>query len=139
VGSLAQAQGYYSYPGLQYEKGIVSGVYTPTLGNVSNLDSSSPYESNWWRFGPLVFVYGMAEIDATSTASEVQLQISLPLPSTLDSSRDLKGFVVEHLIPSGTGTVIGDASLTKAVAVWKPATNGARDVVFQFTYLIKGQ
>jgi hypothetical protein len=139
VGSLAQAQGYSSYPGLQYQKGIVAAVYTPTLGNASNLDSSTARECFWWRIGPMVFVQGEADIDATSTASDVQLQISFPLPSTLETFRDCKGLVIEYGVPGNNGAIIGDASLNKAVAVWRPALNTSRTVIFNFVYVIKGQ
>jgi hypothetical protein len=140
VGSLAQAAGYYSYPGLQDQKVIVSGVYTPTLTNLSNVDASTALECFYWRIGPMVFVRGACEIDATSTASDVQLQISFPLPSTLAVFTDCKGFLIEYGSPRGDGgSVIGDASLTQAVAVFRPAINTNRTVIFDFVYVLKGQ
>jgi hypothetical protein len=138
VGSLAQAQGFYSYPGIQYDKGIVSGVYTPELENLTNLDSSTARQCQWLRVGPLVTVYGQVDVNPTAIAA-TQLKMSLPLPSTFDTAFDCNGLLVEQGSPGVVGTIVREASTTHALLSWTPTHANSRTLIFHFSYLIKGQ
>jgi hypothetical protein len=59
------------------------GSYVPTLGNVTNVTSSTPDTAIWTRTGNTVTVGGSLSITPTSGSTSTQVTISLPVASTL--------------------------------------------------------
>lgn len=70
---------------------VASGLYTPDLDNVSNVDSSTAYECQWHQVGATVAVSGMIEIDNTTTGNLTSVSIELPVPSTINGFSQLGG------------------------------------------------
>lgn len=71
---------------------VQGGTYTPTLTNVTNIDSSAVVGTfKWIRVENAVFVEGCVTIDATAAAA-VELGISLPVASALSDANQVTGF-----------------------------------------------
>lgn len=114
---------------------IASGTYTPTLTNVSNITSSTPYVCQWMRVGNVVTVSGQVDINITSVSLPVNLRMSLPIASALSSLNQLGGTTVEFLGDVGVlyADGINDAATFK---VSVPTFSGTSSYWFTFTYLI---
>lgn len=69
---------------------IISGVYTPTLTNVTNVAASTAYECQYIRVGSVVTVSGKLDIDQTG-AGAYEVGISLPIASNLGAEEDCSG------------------------------------------------
>ena len=57
-----------------------SGVYTPTLTGVTNVDATTAFECQYTRVGDVITVSGQFEVTTTTTGS-TELGISLPVAS----------------------------------------------------------
>jgi hypothetical protein len=71
--------------------GVVSGTYTPTLFNTTNMAASTAYITLYLRVNDRVIVSGRADVDPTANATPTTLGVSLPVASNLASSLDLMG------------------------------------------------
>ena len=113
---------------------LAHGTYTPTLTNISNLDSSTAYQSQYMRVGNVVTVSGMVTTDATIPATAVVLGISLPIASDITAAQNVGGAAAydDH-----TGKILGDSTNNRAEMTEVPATGTAHDMSFSFTYLIQ--
>jgi len=60
----------------------LSGTYTPSLSNTTNIDSSVPYISMYSQIGNMVSVNGQFVTDPTYSGSSTFLGISLPVALT---------------------------------------------------------
>lgn len=63
-------------------KALLSGTYTPTRTNVTNITSSTVQDAQYIRFGPIVAVSGRCTIDPTSASVATELGLTLPFAST---------------------------------------------------------
>jgi hypothetical protein len=91
---------------------IVSGTYTPTLTNVTNITASVLNQDFLYtRLGNIVTVYGSVQIQATA-AGVVQLDFTIPVASNFTTSYDLHGNATSPgLTP---GSVIAEATNNRA-------------------------
>jgi hypothetical protein len=72
--------------------GIVSGTYTPTLTNVTNIAASVLNQDFiYLRIGTSVLVCGSVQIDVTTAGVSSALGISLPVASNFGTTYDLNG------------------------------------------------
>ena len=69
---------------------LASGVYTPTLTNVTNVAASTAYQCQYMRVGSVVTVSGRVDIDATAAGAE-ELGMSLPVASNFGALEDCGG------------------------------------------------
>lgn len=69
---------------------IASGTYTPTLTNVTNIDASTAFVTQWIRVGNVVMVSGRVDVDPT-VASGWVLGVSLPIASNFASVQQCTG------------------------------------------------
>lgn len=95
-----------------------TGIYTPTLTIVANLDAVTAASSPYLRVGDYCFVW--CRFDANPTvggATITQLGISLPVASALTSSAQVIGHVTTPN-ETGSGSVFGDATNDRANAYW---------------------
>ena len=69
---------------------VLSGTYTPTITDVTNIDSSTPAVMQWSRVGDVVTVSGLLSVDTTA-ASLAKLRMSLPVASNFTSSTNCAG------------------------------------------------
>lgn len=116
--------------------GGLSGVYTPTLTNISNLDSSSAYESQYMRVGNVVTVSGKVDLDITTSGVSTQMRISLPIASNFTAGQNCAGSINPSAI-SGSGAITADTTNDTAyVEFIAPASTSIAGWFFIFTYRI---
>lgn len=117
---------------------MTSGTYTPTLTNVTNLDSSTAYDAQYLRMGTVVTVSGKADVDPTTAGgTSTQLGISLPIASNFSANEQCGGagpMIGVTLVD--TAIIRADATNDRAAAVWFANDNGPQVMSFHFTYLI---
>lgn len=58
---------------------FADGTYTPTLSNITNITGSTVYIAQYMRVGNTVTVSGKVDIDPTTTATSIELRMSLPI------------------------------------------------------------
>jgi len=70
----------------------ISGTYTPTLGNVTNVAASTLNQDfQYIRVGSIVQVSGSIAVDPTSAATQTVLSITLPIASNFATIHDGNG------------------------------------------------
>lgn len=113
-----------------------SGVYTPTLTNVANLDASTAYQCQYLRVGSVVTVSGKVDIDPTLTATSTQLGISLPIGSNIGTAEDCCGTAFSSGIASQGSAILGDAANNRAQLQYISTDTTNQAMYFTFTYRI---
>lgn len=108
-----------------------SGTYTPTLTNVSNIDSSTAYQSQYIRIGNALTVSGKLDLDPSSAgASDTQLGISLPIASNIGAEEDCAGTAFGDSSVANIGALIkGDAANNRATLEYT-SLSGASETFF---------
>lgn len=79
---------------------VVSGTYTPTATNITNITSSTPNNSSYQQIGNIITVFGSITITNTLAVAS-QVDMSLPVASNLANATEL----------NGTGTMDSTASV----------------------------
>lgn len=131
-GSGTLADWNISISGTQGPAGGVSGTYTPTLTNGTNVATSIAYACQYMRVGSVVTVSGKVSIDPTATGITI-LSLSLPIASTLGATENLGGTTICQGI-SQFGSILGLSGLARMDII---STNTAiQDYYFTFTYII---
>lgn len=95
-----------------------SGTYTPTLSNTTNVGASTAYACQYSRVGNIVTVSGRVDITATLTATSTQLDMALPIASSVTTAEQL----------GGTGSATNIASLSCGIY----AESGSKKARFQY-------
>jgi hypothetical protein len=113
-----------------------SGVYTPTLTNVANLDASTAYQCQWMRVGATVTVSGKVDIDPTVTATLTQLGISLPIASNIGAVEDVGGAAAATLVVDSAAGIRGDAANNRAELSYLCVDVTNHALHFSFSYRI---
>lgn len=115
---------------------IVTGTYTPTLTNTTNLSASTAYVCNYIRVGSNVIVFGKFDADAVSAASTAtNLGISLPVASSVSNESQAGGTAANN----GNAMICritADAGSGRARALWNSATTANAAFAFIFGYEI---
>lgn len=99
--------------------GFVSGTYTPTVANTTNVDSSSNATGFYWGDGTYIWVSFSVDIDATTNGTLTLFTLTLPIASNFTTTRQLMG--------SGTAASLSGAN---AVKVTSDATNDVAALVY---------
>lgn len=115
---------------------LASGVYTPTLTNVANLDGSTAFECQWLRVGNTVTVSGRVNADPTTAGVSTQLGISLPVASNLGASEDCAGVAASAGVASESAGILGDVANDRAQMQWITTDTGNHSMFFHFTYQV---
>lgn len=115
---------------------IITGTYTPTLTNVDNIATSTPNVTGYYKVGPMVTVFGTADVTATTETLTSELGMSLPIASNLSAASQLGGG--GGVVEASQGVAIyGDATNNRAVLNFVAPTDGTPiTVTFQFSYTI---
>lgn len=116
--------------------GLASGVYTPTLTNVANLDGSTAFQCQYLRVGSVVTVSGKVSVDPTLAATATKLGISLPVASNIGADEDVGGVAFATGIAAQGGGIIGDATNDRAELDWVSADVTNQVMAFTFTYRV---
>lgn len=117
-----------------YAPNILSGTYTPSLTNSTNISSSTANPCQYLRVGNTVVVSGNVVLSFTASNTASALGISLPIASNLGQ--------IYHLAGTGSsgngnyhGSIQGDATNDRATLQITPnALTGT--IFFQFTYQV---
>jgi hypothetical protein len=112
-----------------------SGVYTPTLTDVTNIDDSTGFQCQWLRVGSTVTVSGKVDVDPTAVG-QTQLGISLPIASNFGAEDDCCGVAAAREIAGQSAGILADATNDRAQMEWIAVDLANRAMYFTFTYRI---
>lgn len=124
--------------GARINLGITEGSYMPTLTNTANIDASTAYVTNYLRVGSAVHVWGRVDIDATTTITNTQMGMSLPVASNFADIQDLGGtaIVISNVAPSNVFALYADATNDRVFFQGRPTNTGLIAYSFHFSYKI---
>lgn len=112
---------------------LASGTYTPTLTNVTNVDSSIPSPAQWMRVGNTVTVSGRVDIDPTVGATTLtRVDMSLPVASNFTAATNLGGAGGTLQVPITTALLSAD--VTNDRAIFQFYSNGTSSIACLYTY-----
>ena len=114
---------------------VLSGTYTPTLSNTTNVAASTPRLSSYMRVGEVVTVSGQLDIDPTATGT-ILLGISLPIASNLATAYQLGGVASSVAIVNECAGIEGDATNNRASLRYVAVDTSNHTMTFTFTYII---
>lgn len=116
----------------------VSGTYTPTLTNTTNISASTAFVNMWFRVGDQVTVFGLANVDPTTAASTVtSLGVSLPVASNFAAFTDAAGVCTPTgAVVDNAGSVYADTTNDRAVVEWSTINSTNHGVYWSFTYRV---
>lgn len=114
----------------------VTGTYTPTLYNVTNVTASTAYQCHYFRVSDVVHVAGRLDIDVTAGSAATELGISLPIPTDIPSTFMCAGTGVAPLAAGIYGGIYGDTTNNRAIFACIPSTLTNSAVFFTFTYRV---
>lgn len=115
---------------------VVTGPYTPTLTNVSNLSASTAFTTYYMRVNDMVVVAGKFQADAVAAAStNTQMGMSLPIASALTVDAQLGGAALQA---SGSQPIelLGDVTNDRANFFWLSQSTANENFSFIFQYVI---
>jgi len=113
----------------------VTGTYTPTLTNVTNLDATTAYQCQYLRLGDIVIVSGRLDADPTAAAS-TEVGISLPVASNIGAGPDLAGVAFCDAVAGLGARLLGDITNDRARMIWVATDTANRAFSFIFLYRI---
>lgn len=114
---------------------LTAGVYTPTLTNVANLDSTTALECQYLRVGNTVTVSGMVTVDPTAATTSTYFRMTLPIASNLGTAQDLGGAGAGNFFAESVA-ISGDTGTDTALLWFQSATTSSHDLTFTFTYQV---
>jgi hypothetical protein len=120
---------------LSFVKIVDSGIYTPSLTNVTNVTSSTAYSCQWMRIGNMVTVSGKVTIDPAAT-SATELGMSLPVVSNFANQEECAGTAADNANNNHPVRIIADSTNDRAAFVFTPTSNASADYAFIFMYQI---
>lgn len=112
----------------------VSGTYTPTQTNVTNLDGSTAYVCQYLRVGTVVTVSGRLDANPTTISTLTQIGISLPFPSAFSATEQCAGNATSTL--DDHAAIFADATNDRAIMSWIANDTTDHAMFFTFTYRI---
>lgn len=115
-----------------------SGQYTPAITGIANVDSVNISEAMWFRIGQVVKVTGNVSIDATASATETTVSISLPIMSDMVDNAQLGGVAVSRHVDHPAASIIGDAATDTARMSYKAPNTSGTAWWFDFSYSMRG-
>jgi hypothetical protein len=131
------ANEYYHLTSAQQTAAIatLSGTYTPTLSNTTNVGASTAYSCQYARVNNTVTVSGRVDVDPTA-AGQVVLGISLPVASALANANELGGVAAARDVAGQSAAIYADAANDRATMEWIAVDIANRAMYFTFTYRI---
>lgn len=114
---------------------LTSGTYTPTLTNVTNLDSSFANLCAYTRVGTIVTVSGRVDLDPTA-AGDVELGISLPLASNFTNNMQCAGVAFCNSVAGMGAAILSDLTNDRASLRFVAVDTSNRLMMFVLQYQI---
>lgn len=115
----------------------VTGSYTPTLTDVTNIGAKTAYTNYFTRQGDVCRVHGMVDIDPTSATVNTQLRQSLPFASNLTTLQQVAGALASFNGAQPNGNVQADTTNDDAVFSFIPTSDANASWAPTFSYLIQ--
>lgn len=115
---------------------LVTGVYTPSLTNGANIDSTTAFETAYYRIVDRVTVFGKIQADATAAAStSTTVNMSLPIASNFSQQHHLAGtgYLFNNGVPA---RIVASTANNNAEFRWLSAVTTNQDVFFHLSYRI---
>lgn len=113
---------------------ITTGTYTPTLTAVANVSASTAFLAQYFRVGNTVTVSGALLVDPTTTATNSELGISLPIASNFANNFECGGTASCLAVAGRAAGIIADPTNDRARMVWlaDDVTNHGRSFLFMY-------
>jgi hypothetical protein len=111
----------------------VSGSYTPTLTNTTNVAASVSAVCQYLRIDDNVIVHGVIQIDPTAATTTV-FGISLPIASNFGATTDGSGLMGSNLGVSGA--IIASVANDRMDATFISNSTANQNVAFTFQYTV---
>lgn len=115
---------------------IETDRYTPTLTNVTNLDSSTAFPFQYIRVNDMVSVSGKVTVDPTAAATATEMGISLPFASDFTAQDECCGTAASVTIASECAAIRADTTNDRAAMRWITTTTASNNMFLQFLYII---
>lgn len=115
---------------------LAAGTYTPTLTNVTNVDSSTAATNQYMRVGNVVTVSGAVFIDPTATGL-VQINMTLPVASNLVFVENLGGAGQAQGLAGNTLYIGAEATTDTARMSFISTTTTSTLFSFTFSYVVQ--
>jgi hypothetical protein len=119
---------------------LLTGTYTPTLTNTTNVAGSTSGVFQYMRLGNIVAGSGSIAVDPTTTGLATEIGISLPVASNFASAADLAGTAA----PNGTTLAVineawglsGDTTNDRAICRSLVGTASNHSISVHFLYRV---
>lgn len=111
------------------------GVYTPTLTGVANVTGTTASQCHWSRVGDVVTVSGFFQVEPTIVTTLTELNLSLPIASTVTSQYTLGGTGANGNFDEVV-QIVGDSGAAEALARFISKSITSHEVSFSFSYQI---
>jgi hypothetical protein len=112
---------------------IISGTFTPTLFNVTNVAASTAYLCSYVRIGSVVIFSGKVDVDPTAAASTI-LDLSLPIASAFTQEEDLGGAAFATAVAGQGAALHANATDDRARMRWITVDVANRSMFFICLY-----
>lgn len=114
---------------------ILSGTYTPSLSNTTNVTASTSYQWQYLRVGNTVTASGPVDVDPTA-AGQVVLGISLPIASDFGADEDCSGVGAAIAVASQSAGIHADTTNNRATLEWIAVDTANRKMYCTMTYQV---
>lgn len=111
----------------------LSGVWTPALTNVTNLDSSTAFVTGYMKQGNFVMCAGSVAMNPTA-AGAAELGMSLPIASNFAAARSLGGVATQSNTAGVVIAILEDTANDRASFQWVVVDAANRTHYFTFGY-----
>lgn len=112
-----------------------SGIWTPTLTNVTNITGSTAVQSQYIKKGNVVNCSGRVQIDPTA-AGAAELGMSLPVASNFTNVANCGGVCTNAAVAGISIAVLADTTNDRASFQWIVVDTANRAYHFTFQYLL---
>jgi len=114
---------------------FTTGTYTPTLTNVTNLDTSGASVCAYTKIGTVVTVSGRVDLDPTA-AGAVELGISLPIASNFTDNKQCSGIAFCNTVAGQGAAILSDLTNDRASLQFVAVDTSNRVMMFIFQYQV---
>jgi hypothetical protein len=114
---------------------VTNGVYTPTLFNTTNIDSTTAFQCQYMRVGSVITVSGKITINPNNSGSTTVIGVSLPVASNFGAEEDCGG-VAACTSTQQSAAIMADAANNRATIEFVATSGTPRDWFFTFTYRV---